>query len=83
MPTSGVYGLTEIEEIVEHAQKAGLDAMRCPRDGARLVYDILTFQQVERDKKGRGVKRGDFMDVQTISIACPECSTMAGGVSVT
>ena len=83
MPKSGVYDLTEIEKIVEQAQKAGLDAMRCPRDGARLVYDILTFQQVERDEKGRGVKHGDFDDVHTISIECPECSTVAGGVSVT
>ncbi len=83
MPTSGVYGLTEIEEVVEQAQKAGLDAMRCPRDGARLAYEILGFQQVERGEKGRGVKHGDFDDVHTISIECPECSTVAGGVSVT
>ena len=77
-----VFTAREIERIVEQAQDAGLDAISCPRDGTRIVCEPLTYRETERGEQGRGVKLGDFKDVQSISVECPKCGTQAGGVSV-
>lgn len=77
------FTYTEIAEIVAQAHAKGLRKLTCPRDGKLLRFEIGTYLEVQRGKAGRGVKHGDFEDVQSIGVDCPTCGCNVASVSLT
>ena len=77
------YTADEVVQIVAAARATGLNYLTCPRDRCSLRVEIGTYQLVDRGQTGRGVKHGDFKDVHSLGVTCPECGGDAGNVPLT